>query len=141
MTRTWRHWVLPASLVVAACAGSAPPAPPENTYWKLLSLRSVPVEVAERQQEPHFILHPTDKRVSGSGGCNRMTGSYLLAGDRLTFSPLAGTRMACPQGMEQEGRYLAALGTVARWRVEGQRMKLFDERGDVVAEFETRYLR
>ena len=29
-------------------------------------------------------------------GCNRMRGGYTVAGDRVTFGPMAGTLMACP---------------------------------------------
>jgi len=43
--------------------------------------------------------------------------------------------MACPQGMEQERAFLDALATVATWRIEGQRLDMLDQRGDVVARF------
>jgi heat shock protein HslJ len=33
------------------------------------------VIVADNQREPHFILQAEQKRVAGSGGCNRMMGS------------------------------------------------------------------
>src|SRR5262245_17332334 len=36
-----------------------------------------------------------DGAVSGSGGCNRMTGRVVIAGHRMTFGPLASTKMAC----------------------------------------------
>jgi len=75
--------------LVAGCAIQAP-TPLENTYWKLTHLGDAPVTTPERQREAHFILHPADKRVCGSGGCNRFTGSYELEGDRLTFGRMAG---------------------------------------------------
>ena len=34
-------------------------------------------------------------RVAGLGGCNRFGGRYDIDGDRLSFSPLMSTRMAC----------------------------------------------
>lgn len=34
-------------------------------------------------------------RVSGSSGCNRLTGSVRVQAGRVTFGPLATTRMAC----------------------------------------------
>ena len=49
--------------------------------------------------------------------------------------------MACPQGMEQERAFLDALSAVARWRVDGQRLDLLDERGGTIAQFESRYMR
>ena len=49
--------------------------------------------------------------------------------------------MACPSGMEQERAFLDMLGVVARWRIDGQRLELIDERADVVARFEAVSLR
>ena len=124
-----------------SCAAAASAAPLENTYWKLIILRGKPVEVPAQQQEPHFILQPAQKRVAGGGGCNRFTGSYTLDGDRLSFGRTAGTMAACLQGMEQERAFIDALTSVVRWRVDGQRLELLDERGVAIGQFESRYLR
>jgi putative lipoprotein len=113
----------------------------ENTYWKLMRLGNEVVSVSDGQQEPHVILQPEHKRVAGSGGCNRLMGSYSLDGDKLSFSQMAGTMMACPQGMDVERAFHAALGRVAAWRIEGEMLEVFDASGASVAEFESRYMR
>jgi uncharacterized lipoprotein YbaY/heat shock protein HslJ len=124
------------------CEALAGRATLENTYWKLASLRGRPVPpVANQQREPHLILQPAQKRVAGSGGCNRLMGSYTLEGERLSFSQMAGTRMACPQGMDTERAFLDGLAAAARWQIDSQRLELLDAQGDVVAEFEARYLK
>jgi heat shock protein HslJ len=99
------------------------------------------VAVADGQREPHFILQPEQKRVAGSGGCNRLMGSYTLDGDRLALNQMAGTKMACPQGMDVEQAFHAALGKVASWRIDGETLELFDATGTLVAQFESRYMR
>ena len=114
-------------------ASTASTATLENTYWKLMRLGS--------ELEPHFILQPDQKRVAGSGGCNRMMGSYTLDGSKLTFSQMAGTMMACAQGMDVERAFHAALPRVASWRVDGEKLELFDAEGASVAEFESRYMK
>lgn len=108
----------------------------ENTYWKLIALRGKPVVMSDRQREPHLMLQPEQHRVTGSGGCNRLSGGYTLAGDRLTFGRAAGTLMACADGMDQERAFLDALAEVTRWRIEGQRLELLDSRGEVLARFD-----
>ena len=127
----------------AQCA--APPtgaATLENTYWKLSALRGQAVAPpAERQREAHLILQPAQRRVVGSGGCNRLSGSYTLDGERLAFSRTAGTMMACRDGMEQERALLDTLAQVARWRIDGQRLVLLDERGAPLLQFDAVYLR
>jgi heat shock protein HslJ len=60
-----------------------------------------------------------DSRVSGFGGCNRYTGPFEMKGAELTFGALASTKMACDQGMDVEGRYLPALGSVQSWEIAG----------------------
>ena len=59
-------------------------------------------------------------RVSGSGGCNRYTGSYTFTDGELSFGPLAGTKMMCPEAvMDQEDRFHKALGAIDRVAVDG----------------------
>ena len=131
------------ALVMRRTSGSihASDEPLEGTYWKLVLLGNEPVAAAEKQREAYFILHPADKRVSGSGGCNRLAGSYKLESDRLTFGKIAATMMACLQGMETERNFLAALQKVSRARVAQQQLELLDSAGSVVARFEAVHLR
>lgn len=114
--------------------------PLEHTYWKLTRLGDTPVTVASRQREPHIILNPESRRVGGSGGCNRLVGSYELQGDRLTFGQMAGTRMACPEGGDTEPAFLEALRQVSKWKITGQHLELFDGAGTLVARFEARHM-
>jgi len=124
------------------CAAPTGAATLDNTHWKLVSLRGRPAAAApERQREPHLILQAAQHRVVGSSGCNRLSGSYTADGDRLTFARSVGTLMACRDGMEQERVFLDTLGLVARWRIDGQRLTLLDERGATLLQFEALVLR
>jgi putative lipoprotein len=109
----------------------------ENTYWKLMSLGDVSLTAAS-QQEPHLVLDSQSSRVSGMTGCNRLTGSYKLDGDRVSFSETAGTMMACLQGMDTEKQFLDTLGKAAKWQITGDTLTLFDNAGKTVATFDAR---
>jgi len=113
----------------------------ENTYWKLTRLGETTIRMASQKQEPHFVLNSESHRVNGSGGCNRLAGSYELHGDRLTFSQMAGTMMACLEGMETEKVFLDVLKQVNRWKVTGQQLELFDATGNLLASCESRHLK
>jgi uncharacterized lipoprotein YbaY/heat shock protein HslJ len=115
--------------------------PLENTYWKLTRLGDTPVTVAPKQREPHFVLNPQSRRVAGSGGCNRLTGSYELNGDALTFKQMATTMMACLEGMDTEKAFKDTLGQVKKWKIAGQHLELFDAGGKPVARFEARHMK
>ena len=115
----------------------------ENTYWKLTVLGNNLVAAAPQQREAHFILNPANRTVSGSGGCNRLTGSYELNGDRISFRNVASTMMACVEAasMSTERVFLGALGRVTRWRITGQRLDLFDASGTTLVRLEAVYTR
>lgn len=67
----------------------------------------------------------SDGKVSGSGGCNRIAGKATISGVRITFGPMISTKMACaPAVMDQESKFLSALGDVQRFAVDRQRGKL-----------------
>ena len=112
-------------------------------YWVLTALNGKPVVATDppRQREPSLVLHTENQRVAGSTGCNRLAGSYTLKGSELTFGTLAGTMMACVEGMETEKAYLEALAQVRRWRIAGIHLELMDATGAVLARFEARPLR
>ncbi len=75
-------------------------------------------------------------RVSGSGGCNRFTGSYTFTDGRLSFSPLAGTKMMCPEAvMDQEDRFQMALGAIDRVAVDGPFLLLYAGGSDAPLKF------
>ncbi len=114
--------------------------PLENTYWKLVRLRDEPVIVERNQREPHIILRAEGRRVAGSGGCNNLLGGYRLDDNRIAFEKLASTMMACVAGMQQEQRFLGALGEAASWRVLGSHLELFDADGALLARLEARHM-
>ncbi|HEX7115217.1 MAG TPA: META domain-containing protein [Steroidobacter sp.] len=62
------------------------------------------------------------------------------SGEKLTFSQLAGTMMACAHGMQHERAFHDALTKAASWKIEGERLELFDANGFSLARFESCYL-
>ncbi len=71
-----------------------------------------------------LVIDP-DGKVSGSGGCNRIMGRAEIAGPAIKFGPIATTYMLCvPAAMDQEGKFIAALGAARAWRIDAPRGKL-----------------
>lgn len=126
-------------LLAGACTphgGDRTPAPVslEGTTWSLSRIGTAPVTAATVQPPPHLILDAGAKRVSGSSGCNRFTGTYELDGDRIAFGRMAGTRMACSRGMDIEQAFLAALEQAKAWNIAMGKLVLFDSNGVPLAE-------
>jgi heat shock protein HslJ len=127
-----------AASSVAAVIPAETPSPPNgellNTYWKLILLNDTEIIVVDNQREPHITFN-AENRVSGSDGCNRLMGSYLLEGDKLTLAEMAGTRMACAEGAEQSQAFNEALSKVATYSVHSDQLELRDATGLVLARF------
>ncbi len=67
---------------------------------------------------PSLLFLP-EGRVAGSGGCNRVAGSFELTGEGLSFGPMASTMMACPDPvMDAERRFLDTLSAVDRFDLD-----------------------
>lgn len=118
---------------------------PENhaelmgTYWRLAELDGEPVTTPEGMKEAHMILVAEDSRVHGNAGCNNFFGQFQAEDQTLSFSPLGSTRMACPQGMDTEQAFLAALGTTTRFEIKGLFLELYAE-DQLLARLEAVYL-
>jgi heat shock protein HslJ len=79
-------------------------------YWKLIELNGQKIDyLAAQGREAHFVLEQDNNRVVGNGGCNNFGGNYqILAGNRIQFSDLFSTKMACAN-MEIEYQFINAL--------------------------------
>jgi heat shock protein HslJ len=106
----------------------------EGTYWKAIELAGKPTPTQDPKREAHLQFQ-AGGRVSGSDGCNRITGTYQLKGDRVTFGQMAGTQMACLNPSGTEGPFRDALKGATRLTVAGDRLELFDAPGTRLAAF------
>jgi copper homeostasis protein (lipoprotein) len=122
------------------CEGDGPEYGIENNRWRPVRIGERAVQVAEGEREPWFVLDPRSKRVTGSGGCNRIHGTYEAGAGTLRFGPLAATMMACP-AMETETTFLRALQETRRYRLNGRTLDLMDDRGRRLVRLEERNLR
>jgi len=92
------------------------------------------------EHEPWLVLDDRTLKVTGSGGCNRFSGSYGSGAGTIQFGPLASTRMACP-AMETETAFLHALEGARRFRLAGRHLDLEDGGGAVLVRLEERNLK
>ena len=69
----------------------------EGKRWIIVEVNGQPVVKSEQMRQTPFIhFHSEDTRVHAYAGCNQMSGTYELAeGNRIRFSALMSTKMAC----------------------------------------------
>jgi putative lipoprotein len=93
------------------------------------------VALSESPQSRLEVL--AEGRISGNSGCNAFTGAGQLRDGAVKIGMLATTRMACPPAiMDQEGKFLAALGKAVRYEATSNgRLVLRDSSGDELVRF------
>lgn len=84
-------------------------------------------------QGPEITLKGTE--ISGTGGCNRFSGSAVLGKDAIKFGALRATKMFCAGKMDTETVFLSALDATRHYAISGDELVFTDETGSPVAVF------
>jgi len=73
----------------------------------------------------------SDMRAGGRGGCNSWFAQAEVNAERLIFSAVAATRMACisDEATKQEDSFFAALAATRFWRLDNDHLILLDAGG------------
>lgn len=112
------------------------PLPLVGTMWTLTSVASGDA-VTSVVSGTITVGFAADETFSRSAGCNRFDGTYSVTGDRLSFSPLATTKMACADHvMAQERVFLDTMSEVASYDIEGPQLTVLDGSGAMLLGFD-----
>ena len=116
------------AVLLIGCGQPGAPASLEGTSWVLTSLNgSAPIAGTE------ITLAFEGGEGTGFAGCNSYFGSYTVeAADKLTFSAVGSTEMAClePEGvMEQEAEYLDTLRAATGVRLSAGELQILSAGG------------
>jgi len=98
----------------------------EGVEWQLVRFRTGDTMQDTVASERNAVLRFDGGRLSGSAGCNRLTGAYHGDGNKLSFEPhIAATMMACPPPlMAQEQAVIDAFGQAASYRITGKILRI-----------------
>lgn len=81
-----------------------------------------------------FLTINEDSSFTGSSGCNRISGKFILKGTGIKFSNVAATKMACDK-MEQESALLRLLQqSISKYSVAGDKLYFRDGVGNIILE-------
>ncbi len=102
--------------------------------WVAVLLKGNSIEL-DKEQLPTLKL--SEGKVSGYASCNRYHGTYTLNGDKLSFSPLARTKMLCEEVQNNtENNYLEALSAVKSWEYKQNQLYFLNEDKQTLIIFE-----
>lgn len=123
--------------VQAGCAGPRADRPLTGTDWQLVWLDGQRVEPPADARRV-AALRMDAGRVTRSDGCNRVMGPVTIEGRTLRIGPLAGTRMACLEGMDRAQALTDALTRVRGYGIRGDVLELLDGQGTTLLRFQAR---
>lgn len=151
-TRLALYALVGVAAIAGGCASTPPPqltpaevAPgtslaPEALWapdqWRLTELGGQAVIAPSGDRALHLVFEKDAARIHGFAGCNNFFGGVSFgAADRIGFTEMGATMMACP-GMETESAFLEALKSVDSYFTDGRVLKLHRARMAPVAVFE-----
>lgn len=100
--------------------------------WEATEVDGIPANVIPRAD----LAFETDRRVSGSSGCNRYVAELNPSPPSVRMERVAGTPQVCaPPVMEQERRFINALELTTTQVVDGDAMQFINGSGRIVIRF------
>lgn len=133
-TGMWLVGILAMATLLASCGSGASADALLNSEWELdeLNGRDVLDDVSVTMNLKD------DEELSGSGGCNRYTGTWQTDENyEITIEATGATMMACEEPiLSQEQAFLEALAAAVTFDLERDELELYDAEGKEVAEFE-----
>ncbi|NBC57156.1 MAG: META domain-containing protein [Bacteroidetes bacterium] len=106
-----------------------------ETYWYLTAINGQAIDPASLQNEAHLIFRVNDSLVAGSGGCNRLSGSYTLKPNQgIGFSQMRSTMMAC-KNMSVEQELNKSLQKVTQYKLQDNSLKFLNQNNQAILKF------
>lgn len=100
--------------------------------WRPTHIGEMPLP----DENPLFLHFEPDGALRGNAGCNRFSGEYVVADNRITVSPLISTRMACAGSAGTfESSFLEALQSMQSAVRSDDQLAIRDASGTVVSRF------
>lgn len=119
--------IVPAEEAVVEPEPAAVLPPILNVTWQAETIGGAPVARGVTSS----LSIASDMRAGGRGGCNSWFAQAEVTAERLVFSAVAATRMAClsEDATKQEDSFFAALAATRFWRLDNDHLILLDAGG------------
>jgi len=102
-----------------------------HDIWALDSIEGEKVNIDENVSNlPVLEIYVEEERIHGNTGCNVLNGSVDIDENKISFSRMITTEMACPGDLEQN--FLSALQKVNKYKIEKLRLYLFKDEKELL---------
>lgn len=115
-----------ATLIVSACSSAATPSPASPGSPDGHTYLSTDLQGAALVPGTRIRLAFADGRLIANGGCNTLSGPYVIADGRLTATQLSMTEMGCDEPRMQQDEWLVRLLADVTFALDGDTLTLTD---------------
>jgi heat shock protein HslJ len=123
-----------AAFSLTACAASNSLS---GTTWKLVSYGPPANPINAVVGAETSLSFDQDGKLSGTVGCNSLSGDYKVSGNTVTFGPIVTTLMACDEPlMQQETAVTQVLADTAKFSLENGKLTVTSQNGETAVTFE-----
>lgn len=116
-----------ALFILVACLDCSPKLSPDSVWggrrWVLTEMKGVPVQLSGGRRDAYIHFEVLEKRFTGNGGCNQVSGNYSLDKKNIRFGEVISTKMSC-EDIAFENSFLSTLNSVDRYEVRGNDLLL-----------------
>lgn len=123
-----------------ACLNCTPKLSPDSNWtgrrWVLTEMKGVPVQLSGGRRDASINFEAPEKRFTGNGGCNQISGNYSLEKKNIHFGEVISTKMSCPD-IEFENTFLSTLNSIDRYEQRGNDL-LLKKKKEVLLRFTVR---
>ena len=126
-------------LVVASASCTHKLSPDANwsgRRWILTEMKGVPVQLSGGRRDAYINFDAGEKRFTGNGGCNQISGTYSLDKKNIRFGEVISTKMSCPD-IEFENTFLSTLHSIDHYEQRGNDL-LLKKKKEVLLRFTVR---
>ncbi len=107
-----------------------------STSWNLDSFRELDMMLLPVENTDAHLVFADDGTMSGSTGCNLFFGEFSTTGNRVTFSHIGTTKIACQEDVsQQEQRFLDGLENAETFMMDNDRLHIQYNGGDYEINF------
>jgi heat shock protein HslJ len=122
-------------LAIVAGYSCSPKLSPDSNWggrrWVLTEMKEVPVQLSGGRRDAFINFDISEKRFTGNGGCNQISGNYSLNKSNIHFRDVVSTKMSC-EDIAFENSFLSTLNTVDRYEIRGFDLLLKKKRKTVL---------
>lgn len=104
--------------------------------WILTEMKGIPVQLSGGRRDAYIHFEPSEKRFSGNGGCNQISGNYKIDKHDIRFSEVVSTKMSC-EDIAFENVFLSALNDINHYEQRGDDL-LLKRKKEVLLRFSAR---